>query len=105
VDVSDCLFRLTHITAMAEALFRNEEKARCWLCKVNAELSGESPMAMLSIPATWRGEEMLFRRQKALPFETNDDEQRKVENTPASRTHHSIRQRCRLADKMRRVIT
>jgi uncharacterized protein (DUF2384 family) len=48
VDESDCLFRLAHITAMAETLFRNEEKARCWLCKVKTSLSGKSPIAMLS---------------------------------------------------------
>lgn len=69
VGESDQLFRLVHIIAMAEALFGNEEKARRWLCKIKTELSGQTPMAMLSTsPGTRRVEEMLIQTAEGFAF-------------------------------------
>jgi putative toxin-antitoxin system antitoxin component (TIGR02293 family) len=69
VGESDQLFRLIHVIAMAEALFGNEEKAKRWLCKVKTELSGQSPMAMLSTSlGTRRVEEMLIQAAEGFAF-------------------------------------
>ncbi|WP_448647368.1 antitoxin Xre-like helix-turn-helix domain-containing protein [Pseudomonas mohnii] len=32
LDESDRLFRLAHVTALAETVFGSKERARCWLC-------------------------------------------------------------------------
>ena len=69
VGESGQLFRLVHIIAMAEALFGNEEKARRWLCKIKTELSGQTPMVMLStFPGTRRVEEMLIQVAEGFAF-------------------------------------
>lgn len=49
VDGSDRLFRAAHITAMADTLFGNDEKAKRWLSKPKDRFSEKSPMAMLEI--------------------------------------------------------
>ena len=45
---SDRLFRLIHITAMAEVIFGNHTKAKHWLSKPKESLLGNSPNEMLS---------------------------------------------------------
>ena len=69
VDESDRLFRAAHITAMAEALFGNNEKAKRWLSKPKDRFSGKSPMAMLStIEGTRQVEEMLIQLAEGFAF-------------------------------------
>lgn len=64
---SDRLFRFVHITAMAEALFGDEMKARRWLSKSKDRLAGRRPLEMLStIHGTREVEVMLI--QVAEPF-------------------------------------
>jgi putative toxin-antitoxin system antitoxin component (TIGR02293 family) len=66
VNESDLLFRFVHITAMAEALFDDDVKARRWLSKPKDRLSGKSPIEMLStLHGTRRVEEMLIRVAEA----------------------------------------
>lgn len=45
---SDRLFRLTHVTAMAEALFRDVKKAQRWLSEPKQRFAWEQPIALLS---------------------------------------------------------
>ena len=69
VDESDRLFRAAHITAMADALFGNDEKAKRWLSKPKDRFSGKSPMAMLStIQGTRQVEEMLIQLAEGFTF-------------------------------------
>ncbi len=69
VDESDRLFRAAHITAMADALFDNDEKAKRWLSKPKERFSGKSPMAMLStIQGTRQVEEMLIQLAEGFSF-------------------------------------
>ncbi|MBV6749966.1 antitoxin Xre/MbcA/ParS toxin-binding domain-containing protein [Pseudomonas sp. MWU13-2100] len=69
VDESDRLFRAAHITAMADTLFGNDEKARRWLSKPKDRFSGRSPMAMLStIQGTRQVEEMLIQLAEGFSF-------------------------------------
>ena len=66
---SDRLFRVIHITAMAQALFEDTEKAKRWLTKPKVSLSGNSPIAMLSTTlGTRRVEEMLVRIGEGFAF-------------------------------------
>jgi len=68
-DESDRLFRATHITAMANALFGNDEKAKRWLSKPKERFSGKSPVAMLStIQGTRQVEEMLIQLAEGFTF-------------------------------------
>lgn len=57
---SDRLFRVAHITAMAETLFGNETKARRWLGKRKNSFLGSSPIAMLSTSQGTRAVEELM---------------------------------------------
>lgn len=67
VNQSDRLFRVAHITAMAEVLFESDEKARRWLSKPKARFSGKSPIAMLSTSQGARQvEEMLIQLAEGL---------------------------------------
>lgn len=62
LDESDRLFRITHIVAMAEAIFGDTSKAKQWLSKRKAHLSGKSPNEpVLTTPGTHRVEEMLIQ--------------------------------------------
>lgn len=45
---SDRVFRLVHVTAMAEAVFGNKDKALRWLSKPNKRFASERPITMLS---------------------------------------------------------
>jgi len=69
VSQSDRLFRVVHITAMAEVLFESDEKARRWLSTPKTHFSGRSPIAMLSTsPGTRQVEEMLIQFAEGLVF-------------------------------------
>ncbi|MNF30572.1 hypothetical protein D3C76_1030100 [compost metagenome] len=69
VDESDRLFRAAHITAMADAVFGNEEKAKRWLSKPKDRFLGSSPMAMLStVQGTRQVEEMLIQLAEGFAF-------------------------------------
>ncbi|MNI84957.1 hypothetical protein D3C73_1419060 [compost metagenome] len=66
---SDRLFRLAHITAMAEVVFGDTHKAQRWLSKSKARFSGENPIALLSTsPGTRLVEEMLIQVAEGLAF-------------------------------------
>jgi putative toxin-antitoxin system antitoxin component (TIGR02293 family) len=45
---SDRLIRLAHVTAMAETVFGNKEKAQRWLCKPKKRFACRAPIALLS---------------------------------------------------------
>ncbi|MDR7285626.1 putative toxin-antitoxin system antitoxin component (TIGR02293 family) [Pseudomonas corrugata] len=69
VDQSDRLFRVAHITAMAEVLFESDEKARRWLSKPKTRFLGQSPIAMLSTSQGIRQvEEVLIQLAEGLVF-------------------------------------
>jgi len=69
VDESDRLFRAAHITAMADAVFGSDEKAKRWLSKPKDRFSGRSPMAMLStVQGTRQVEEMLIQLAEGYAF-------------------------------------
>jgi putative toxin-antitoxin system antitoxin component (TIGR02293 family) len=69
VDQSDRLFRVAHITAMAEVLFESDEKARRWLSKPKTRFLGQSPIAMLSTSqGTRQVEEVLIQLAEGLVF-------------------------------------
>ncbi|MNG25345.1 hypothetical protein D3C84_1101830 [compost metagenome] len=69
VDESDRLFRAAHITAMADAVFGNDEKAKRWLSKPKERFSGRSPMAMLStVQGTRQVEETLIQLAEGYAF-------------------------------------
>jgi putative toxin-antitoxin system antitoxin component (TIGR02293 family) len=62
VEESDRLFRSVHITAMAEAVFGNADKAKRWLSKPKEQLSGLAPMQLLTTQqGTRQVEEMLLQ--------------------------------------------
>lgn len=48
VEESDRLFRSAHITAMAEAIFGDADKAKRWLSKPKERFSGLTPMQLLT---------------------------------------------------------
>ncbi|VVN67018.1 antitoxin Xre/MbcA/ParS toxin-binding domain-containing protein [Pseudomonas fluorescens] len=69
VDESDRLFRAAHITAMADAVFGSDEKAKRWLSKPKDRFSGRSPMAMLStVQGTRQVEETLIQLAEGYAF-------------------------------------
>ena len=62
VEESDRLFRSAHITAMAEAVFGEADKAKRWLSKPKERFSGLTPMQMLTTQqGTTQVEEMLLQ--------------------------------------------
>ncbi|GAB3375662.1 antitoxin Xre/MbcA/ParS toxin-binding domain-containing protein [Azotobacter armeniacus] len=62
VEESDRFFRAAHITAMAEAVFGDREKAKRWLTKPKERFSGLTPMQMLTTQqGTSQVEEMLLQ--------------------------------------------
>ncbi|MGO4003904.1 MULTISPECIES: antitoxin Xre/MbcA/ParS toxin-binding domain-containing protein [Pseudomonas] len=69
VDESDRLYRTAHITAMADAVFGNNEKAKRWLSKPKERFQGIAPMAMLStVQGTRQVEEMLIQLAEGFAF-------------------------------------
>ncbi|WP_223457445.1 MULTISPECIES: antitoxin Xre/MbcA/ParS toxin-binding domain-containing protein [unclassified Pseudomonas] len=69
VAESDRLFRLAHITAMAQTVFGDTHKAQRWLSKSKARFSGENPIALLSTsPGTRLVEELLIEVAEGLAF-------------------------------------
>ncbi|MCY1461567.1 putative toxin-antitoxin system antitoxin component [compost metagenome] len=68
-DESGLLFRVAHIVAMAEALFKDDVKVKRWLSKSKERFSGKSPIAMLSTShGTRRVEEMLIQLADGIAF-------------------------------------
>ncbi|WP_229635654.1 antitoxin Xre/MbcA/ParS toxin-binding domain-containing protein [Pseudomonas syringae] len=68
-DESGRLFRVSHIIALAQALFNDPEKATRWLAKPKGSLSGSTPLAMLATPLGMRAvEEMLVRIGEGFAF-------------------------------------
>ncbi|MFU2325079.1 antitoxin Xre/MbcA/ParS toxin-binding domain-containing protein [Pseudomonas sp. NFX98] len=64
---SDRLFRLAHVTAMAEALFGDIEKARRWLSKPKQRFAWQPPIALLSTTqGTRMVEELLIQVAEGL---------------------------------------
>jgi putative toxin-antitoxin system antitoxin component (TIGR02293 family) len=62
VEESDRLFRSAHITAMAEAIFGDTDKAKRWLSKPKGRFSGLTPMQLLTTQqGTSQVEEMLLQ--------------------------------------------
>ena len=69
VDESDRLFRFAHITAMADVIFGDAEKAKQWLSKPKSRFSGKSPTAMLTTThGTHRVEQMLIEVNEGMSF-------------------------------------
>lgn len=70
VTESDRLFRSAHITAMAETVFGDRDKAKRWLTKPKDRFNnGQSPMAMLStLHGTSQVEEMLIQLAEGYAF-------------------------------------
>ncbi|MHC8376174.1 antitoxin Xre/MbcA/ParS toxin-binding domain-containing protein [Pseudomonas sp. MDT1-16] len=68
-DESDRLYRVVHITAMAEALIADHEKAKRWLSESKDRFSGKSPREMLStVEGARRVEEMLIQIAEGFAF-------------------------------------
>ncbi|GLH41371.1 hypothetical protein RS3R6_03140 [Pseudomonas atacamensis] len=66
---SDRLFRLGHITAMAEVIFGDIGKAKQWLSKPKSRFLGESPSAMVTTShGTHLVEEMLIQVSEGMSF-------------------------------------
>src|SRR5690606_25705605 len=62
VDESDRLFRAAHITAMAQTIFGDRDKARRWLSKPKERFEGHRPIALLTtLQGTRQVEEMLLQ--------------------------------------------
>jgi len=69
LEESDRLFRIANITAMAQALFCNDEKAMRWLSKSKRRFSGKNPVGMLSTTQGTRLiEEMLIGMAEGFVF-------------------------------------
>jgi putative toxin-antitoxin system antitoxin component (TIGR02293 family) len=47
---SDRLFRLAHVTAMAEVLFGDDQKAQRWLSNPSSALQGNNPLHCSALP-------------------------------------------------------
>ncbi|WP_395593255.1 antitoxin Xre/MbcA/ParS toxin-binding domain-containing protein [Pseudomonas sp. B26140] len=72
VDESVRLFRFAHITAMADVIFGDAEKAKQWLSKPKSRFSGKSPTAMLTTThGTHRVEQMLIEVNEGMSFRSN----------------------------------
>lgn len=68
-EESDKLFRLSHIRAMANAVFGNEEKAQRWLSKPKARFEGLTPINMIATAPGFRlVEEMLLQVAEGYSF-------------------------------------
>lgn len=66
---SDRLFRTAHITAMAETIFGDRDKAKRWLSKPKERFDGHSPTSMLlSLHGTRQVEEMLIQLAEGYAF-------------------------------------
>ena len=62
IDESDRLFRAAHITAMAQTVFGDRDKAKRWLTKPKERFYNQSPMSLLStLQGTRQVEEMLLQ--------------------------------------------
>jgi len=69
VSESDRLFRVTHVTVLAEVLFGNETKAKRWLEKRQDSFSGNCPISMLSTSQGTRAvEELLLKIAEGYAF-------------------------------------
>jgi len=69
VDESDRLFRAAHITAMAQTVFGDRNKARRWLSKPKERFNSQTPMALLStLQGTRQVEEMLLQIAEGYSF-------------------------------------
>lgn len=69
VDESDRLFRTAHITAIAQMIFGDRDKARRWLVKAKQRFNGQAPMNMLvTIQGTRQVEEMLLQIAEGYAF-------------------------------------
>ncbi len=69
VTESDRLFRAAHITAMAETIFGDRDKAKRWLDKPKERFEGHNPMTMLaSLQGTRQVEEMLIQLAEGYSF-------------------------------------
>ncbi|MEO4013816.1 antitoxin Xre/MbcA/ParS toxin-binding domain-containing protein [Pseudomonas rossensis] len=69
VNESDRLFRVVHISAMAEVIFGDAAKAKHWLSTPKSRFSGKSPNEMLSTtPGTHQVEEMLIQVAEGMSF-------------------------------------
>jgi len=72
VDESDRLFRFAHITAMADVIFGDAEKAKQWLSKPISRFSGKSPTGVLTTThGTHRVEQMLIEVNDGMSFRSN----------------------------------
>jgi putative toxin-antitoxin system antitoxin component (TIGR02293 family) len=66
---SDRVFRFAHVTAMAETLFGDSQKAQRWLSKPKQRFAMEPPYALLSTsPGTRLVEESLIQLAEGLAF-------------------------------------
>ncbi|MNL07566.1 hypothetical protein D3C87_1282460 [compost metagenome] len=66
---SDRVFKLVHVTAMAEAIFGDSTKAVRWLAKPKKRFAGRKPYEMLSTtPGTWQVERLLIGIADPFPF-------------------------------------
>lgn len=66
---SDRLFRMAHISAMAQTIFGARDKAKRWLSKPKERFNGQSPMAMIAtIQGTRQVEEMLLQIAEGYAF-------------------------------------
>lgn len=66
---SNRLFQVVHVTAMAEALFGDSEKAKRWLTKPKRFLSGKSPGDLVfTTPGAHQVEQMLVRIGEGFSF-------------------------------------
>lgn len=64
---SDRLFRFAHVTAMAETLFGDDQKAQRWLSKPKQRFAMEPPYALLcTSPGTRLVEELLIQLAEGL---------------------------------------
>lgn len=64
---SDRVFRFAHVTAMAETLFGDDQKAQRWLSKPKQRFAREPPYALLSTsPGTRLVEELLIQMAEGL---------------------------------------
>ncbi|MCY1402532.1 hypothetical protein D3C87_994340 [compost metagenome] len=69
LNESDRLFRVTHVTAMAETLLGDNAKAKHWLLKPKESFSGRCPITMLSTyPGTRAVEELLLQVAEGRSF-------------------------------------
>lgn len=67
VEESDRFFRVAHITAMAEVVFGNWDKAKRWLSKPKERFAGLTPMQILTTQqGTGQVEEMLLQIAEGL---------------------------------------